>query len=68
MGAGVPPIVGAVAMCAIRCFPDRQEKGGLLKLFLGVSFCQHVYISEAQDAAGKLLKVSETTDTVVENA
>jgi len=49
LGAGVPPIVGAVAMCAIRCFPDRQEK-------------------EAQDAAGKLLKVSETTDTVVENA
>jgi len=49
LGAGVPPIVGAVAMCAIRCFPDREEK-------------------EVQDADGKLLKVSETKDTMVENA
>merc|ERR1712083_427223 len=49
LGAGVPPIVGAVAMCAIRCFPDREEK-------------------EVQDADGELLKVSDTKDTMVENA
>ena len=49
----MPPIVGAIAMCAIRCFPDRQE-----------SF----HISEAQDAEGNLLAVSETKETIVENA
>ena len=66
LGAGVPPIVGAIAMCAIRCFPDRQEKGGFLN-FLSCIF-QHISTSEVQDADGKLLKVSETKDTMVENA
>ena len=64
MGAGIPPIVGAIAMCAIRCIPDGQEEGAVSS----ISFSQHIYISELQDAEGKLLTVSETKETIVENA
>ena len=63
LGAGVPPIVGAIAMCAIRCFPDRQEKGEISSIS-----SQNFHISEAQDAEGNLLAVSETKETIVENA
>ena len=67
LGAGIPPIVGAIAMCAIRCFPDRQEKGTIC-FYLRINVF-HYWITElAQDAEGKLLKESETKETVAESA
>ena len=67
LGAGIPPIVGAIAMCAIRCFPDRQEKGSTC-FYLRIIVLNY-WISElTQDAEGKLLKESETKETVAESA